>query len=259
MDSIGKTALAIFLVVALCTRGSGQETIRIASEEWPPYSASDLKYLGVMNRIIAEAFAAENVKTEFGFFPGPRVLDLVKSGEWDATGGWTPSDERAKDHYFSDPLFDETMVFFHLKTKPFDWKTMADLKGARIGTVYGSYYGTAFEKAEKSGALVIQKEHSDVLNFRKLIHGRIDVCPKNLDAGLSLLQSDFTPVERELVTYHPLALDRGPLVLMFSRKVETNARMVELFNKGLKKLKKDGRYAQFFIESRRGDYVIKGK
>lgn len=259
MESIGKTALGIFLVVALCTRGAGQETIRIASEEWPPYSGSGLKHYGVMNRIIAEAFASENVKAEFGFFPGPRVLDLVKSGEWDATGGWTPNEERAKDHYFSDTLFDETMVFFHLKTKPFEWKTMDDLKGVSMGTVYGSYYGTAFEKAEKSGELAIQKEHTDLLNFRKLIHGRIDACPKNLDAGLSMLLSDFTPAERERVTYHPLAVDRGPLVMMFSRKVEKNARLVELFNRGLKKLKKDGRYEQFFIESRRGDYVIKGK
>ena len=258
MDSIGKTALAIFLVAALCTRGSGQETIRIASEEWPPYSGSELKHYGVMNRIIAEAFESENVKAEFGFFPGPRTLHLVKSGEWAATGGWTPTAERAKHHYFSHTLLDETLVFFHLKANRFNWKTMDDLAGIGIGTVYGSYYGPAFDKAEKAGQLAIQKETSDSLNFKKLLHGRIAICPKNLDAGLALLRQEFTPEERELITYHRLPVDQGPLVMMFSRKVATNRDMVERFNRGLARLKKDGRYDQFLMESRRGDYATRG-
>ena len=131
--------------------------------------------------------------------------------------------------------------------------------GGRIGTVYGVWYGNAFDQAQKAGTLATQNEHDDVLNFRKLLHGRVAVVPKNLDSGLSLLQTAFTPAEREQITYHPLALDSGPLVLMFSRKVERNARMVEAFNRGLKKLKEDGRYDRYFEESRRGDYVLKGE
>ncbi len=245
------------MFLSFCINSFGEETIRIASEEWPPFSSKDLRYYGLMNHIITEAFVIENVKVEYGFFPGPRVLRLVKSGVWDGTGGWTPSDERAKDHYFSDTLFDETMVFFHLKTTPFDWKTCNDLKGIEIGTVNGSYYGKEFEKAEKGGKLTIQKVHSDELNFRKILYKRIAISPKNLDAGLSLLHSEFKPEERKLITYHPLPLDRGPLVLMFSKKVKKNKRMLILFNQGLRQLKKDGRYDQFFKESRRGDYIIK--
>jgi polar amino acid transport system substrate-binding protein len=257
MKTTAKLFFGTLIFLSFCINSFGEETIRIASEDWPPFSSKDLKYYGIMNRIITEAFAIGNVKVEYGFFSGPRVLHIVKIGDWDGTGGWTPTDERDKDHYFSDTLFDETIVFFHLKANPFDWKTWDDLKGIEIGTVYGSFYGKEFEKAEKGGKLTIQKVHSDLLNFKKILHKRIEICPKNLETGLSLLHSEFKPEERKLITYHPLPLDQGPLVLMLSKKVEKNKKMLILFNQGLRQLKKDGRYDQFFKESRRGDYIIK--
>jgi polar amino acid transport system substrate-binding protein len=252
-----KLVFWIFLLLSVCVKSFGEETVRIAGEEWPPFSSKELKYYGVMNRIITEAFALVNVRVEYGFFPGARALLLVKSGEWDGTGGWTPSAERAKDYYFSDPLIEEKLVFFHLKTNPFDWKSFDDLKGVEIGTVIGSYYGKEFEKAEKEKKLRIQQVSSDALNFNKLIYKRIAITPKNLDAGLNLLHTEFKPEERDLITYHPLPLDQGPLVLMFSKKTDDHKRLLQLFNKGLMQLKKDGRYEQFFKESQRGDYIIK--
>lgn len=247
---------ALCLLTALCSISYGQGTVRIAGEEWPPYSSQHLEHHGLMIRIITEAFAAEGINVELGFFPSPRVLQLVKSGEWDATGGWTPTEERAADYYFSDPLFDEQMVLFHLKSRAFDWQSVDDLIGQEIGTVYGFHYGNAFEQAQREGVLTTQVEHSDLLNFRKLIDGRVDLVPKNLEGGLSLLQTEFTPQEAALITWHPVPLDEGPLVLMFSRANEANADMVEAFNRGLAAIKQDGRYEQFVMESRRGDYLL---
>ncbi|KPA16333.1 amino acid ABC transporter substrate-binding protein, partial [Candidatus Magnetomorum sp. HK-1] len=255
MKTTTKLFIGIIIYLNFCINSFGGETIRIAGEEWRPFSSKDLKYYGLMNRIITESFAIGNVKVEYDFFPGARALHFVKYGDWDATGGWTPSDERAKDYYFSETLFEEILVFFHLKANPFNWKTWNDLKGIEIGTVYKSYYGKEFEKAEKEGKLIIQKVPSDTLNFRKIIHKRIAIVPKNLDAGLDLLQTEFKPEERELITYHPLPLDKGPLVLMFSKKVAKNRKMLILFNQGLRQLKKNGRYDQLFKESRSGDYI----
>lgn len=250
-----RPACMLCLLFALCGVSHGGDTIRIACEEWPPYSSQSLKHNGLMMRIITEAYATQGVDVQFQFFPAPRVLQLVKSGEWDATGGWTPTAARAEDYYFSDPLLEERMVLFHLKSRTFDWQSIEDLIGLEIGLVYGFFYGNAFEQAYRGGLLTTQVEHSDLLNFRKLIDGRVDLVPKNLEAGISLLQSQFTPEEAALITWHPQALDEGPLVLMFSRARERNARMAEIFNKGLETIKQDGRYEQFFMESRRGDYL----
>lgn len=209
-----------------------------------------------MNRIITESFAISGVKVDYKFFPGARALVEVKAGRFDASPGWTPNEKRAKDYYFSDTLFEETMVFFYLKTKQFEWKTWSDLKGLNIGAVYDSYYGKGFEKAVKNGMLFIENVPLDIQNFKKLLLGRIDIVPKNLNSGLSLLQTEFKPEVRSLITYHPLPLDQGPLVMMFSKKSERGMRMLTLFNKGLRTLKRDGRYDQYFAESQRGDYIL---
>ena len=250
-----RLACVVCLLTALCGASHGQDVVRIACEEWPPYSSAHLKHYGLMTRIISEAFAAENVKVELAFFPTARALQLVKSGEWHATGGWSPTEERAEDYYFSDPLFDEQMVFFHLKSTPFDWQTIEDLYDLEIGTAYGIHYSNEFDRAMREGRLTTQIEHSDVLNFRKLLHGRVDVVPKNLEAGLSLLLTDFSPEEAASITWHSKPLDEGPLVLMFSRKNQHSKQLMHSFNKGLETIKQNGRYEQFFIESRRGDYA----
>lgn len=255
MNKTAKLFLALSISLTFCSSSFSEEIFRIAGEEWQPYSSSELKYFGLMNRIITESFAFENIKVEYDFLPGARALLVVKNGEMDGTPGWSPSDERAKEFYFSDPLFDETLVFFHLKTKPFDWNGFNDLKGLLIGTVNGSYYGNEFDKAKKEKKLIVEEVTSDIQNFKKILYDRIDIVPKNLDAGLNLLHTDFKPEERALITYHPTPLDQGPLVMLFSKKLDKSKRMLELFNKGLKKLKRNGKYDQFFKESRNGNYI----
>lgn len=252
----------IFILLAFLTTSivcHANEPIKIAAEEWPPFSSEHLKYNGLMSRIITEAFALEGLNVEIGFFPSARALLYVKEGLWDGIGGWTANEERAVDHHFSDPLFSESIVFFHLKRNPFDWNEMSDLKDIRIGATNEYYYGEAFEKAEKEGTIQIERVPSDELNLRKILKNRIEICPMNLDAGLSLLQTKFKQEEIDSITYHPRPVDEGPLVLMFSKKVEKNKEIVEVFNRGLKRLKDSGRYAQFFEESRQGKYLkLKG-
>lgn len=253
MNTIFKTVLMVFLL-NFTLKSLANETIRVAAEEWSPFSSLDLKYNGLMCRIITEAFALENVTVEYGFFPGARALQLVKNGEWDAVGGWTPTEERSQYYYFSDTLLNETVVFFHLKTLAFDWKKWSDLDGLRIGATIDYYYGKGFEQAEKKDMLLVERVYSDEQNFKKLIAGRLDLFAVNLESGLTLVSDKFSSTEAESVTYHKFPLDEGPLVLMFSKKDEKNKRLVDLFNKGLKKLRATGKYDLYYEESRQGKY-----
>ena len=245
--------LLVFLTTSIVCQAN--EPIKIAAEEWPPFSSEHLKYNGLMSRIITEAFALEGLSVEIGFFPSARALLYVKEGLWDGIGGWTANEERAVDHYFSDPLFSESIVFFHLKNHPFDWKEFSDLKDMRIGGTNEYYYGKAFEEAENEGTILVERVPSDELNLRKILKNRIEICPMNLDAGLSLLQTKFNQEEIDSISYHPRPLDEGPLVLMFSKKVAKNKEIVNIFNQGLRRLKESGRYDQFFEESRQGKYL----
>lgn len=241
--------LPILLLMGSVNYCFSQEVIRITTGEHPPYLSEHLKHNGVGLRIIKEAFALEGITVEYGFFPWKRSLKLAEQGDWDASATWGHNSDRENNFYFSDPIYPATSVFFHLKSYPFDWHTLDDLKGISIGATKTYAYTPAFLKAIEQKSLNIELISSDELNLRKLLKGRIDIFPLNIDVSYNLLANKFTQQERDLITYHPLPLYSIYTHVLFSKKVEKNIRMRRLFNKGLKRLKESGAFDQFFEES----------
>lgn len=252
-----KKILVTFFLISTISYSFAEETIRITSGEWPPYLSQDLKYDGFVSRIIVEAFKAEKVTVEFGFFPWSRSFHLAKEGEWDGSSYWFRQSEREKYFYYSDPVVDVQYVFFHLKDYSFDWNTIEDLKRIRIGATLGNNYGEDFQKAEKLRKIMVSRVPKEELNFRKLLSGRIKVFPLDLDVGYSMIQKNFPPDKIKLFTHHPKVLRKDPGYLILSKKVLKNKRMLKLFNQGLKRLRESGKIDQYLMESRRGDYMRK--
>jgi len=228
---------------------AAQETIRISTGEFPPYLSAHLKDNGIGLRIIKEAFALEGVNVEYGFFPWKRSYKLAQQGEWDASATWGYNDERNKYFYFSDPLYPAVSVFFHLKSFKFDWSNLNDLKGLSIGATETYAYTPELLAAIENKSLNVELISSDQLNLKKLLKGRIDIFPLNIDVAYALLARHFTPQERELITFHPLELYRIQTHLLFSKKIDRNPRLLRLFNKGLKRLKQNGKFSEYFKET----------
>lgn len=122
------------LLAGLTTISHAEEVVKLTNGEWPPFTSKDLKHYGVYSHIVSEAFALEGVTVEYGFFPWARGYNYVKEGNWDGSVTWAPTPDKEKDVWFSDQVFLHTKVFFHLKSFPFDWNTIEDLKGLQIGT-----------------------------------------------------------------------------------------------------------------------------
>ena len=253
---MNKIVLALYLIgIFISSSCIAEETIRISTGEYPPYLSEHLPYNGVGLRIIKEAFALEGIKVEYGFFPWKRSYKLAKTGEWDASATWGHNAERDKYFYFSDPLYPAVSVFFHLKSYKFDWNTLDDLKELSIGATTTYVYTPKFLEAIEKQTLNIELISSDELNFRKLLKGRTDIFPLNIDVAFSLLASKFSQDERESITYHPRELYNIQAHLIFSKKNERNIRMLSLFNKGLKKLRRSGSFSEYFKGIQRGEYA----
>lgn len=247
ISSIKKILMTLSLIVIVISSDCiAHETIRISTGEFPPYLSENLKDNGIGLRIIREAFALEGIKVEYGFFPWKRSYKLAKQGEWDATATWGYNAEREKNFYFSDPLYPAISAFFHLKSFKFDWKHLSNLKGLTIGATETYAYTPEFLAAIENKSLNVELISSDELNFRKLLKGRIDIFPLNIDAAHALLDNNFTKQERDLITFHPLELYRIQTHLLFSNKVTRNVRMLAAFNKGLKRLKESGQFSEYF-------------
>ncbi len=256
MNFVIRVITALFFL-CICNSVKAEEVIRLTNGEWPPYCSKALKHYGLVSRIVADSFALEGVRVEYGFFPWKRAMMYVEHGEWDGSPGWFYSEERAKHSYFSDPFIDYKYVFFHLKSYSFDWKTIDDLQGIQIGATAGYNIGKVFQEAEKAGKIQVQRVTTDKQNLNKLLLGRIKLFASDLDCTNFLVQKILTSEERELITYHPKTLRADLAYLILSKKKAGNKRMIEVFNKGLTRLKESGKLDEYIAESRRGDYRIK--
>ena len=249
-------SIVLFCLLTWVQFAFAGETIRITTGEFSPWTSETLKYQGFTNRVIREAFKLEGYEVEFTFYPWKRAYESAKSGEkFHATSYWYPSDERAADFHYSDPIQTDATVFFHLKDKPPpEWETLDDLKGMRIGATAGFTYTAEFWDAAKSKRLAIEEAPDDVLNFKKLLKGRIDLFPSDPLVGRKILQENFGTKEIANVTYHdkPMVAPTGHL--LFSRKLANGGELVAAFNRGLAKLRDSGRYTLFQTDLIAGKY-----
>ncbi len=252
--------MGLFAVMCVCImvegNAVGQDRIRVATGEWPPHNSDKMEYHGVISRIITESFALEGVTVEYGFFPWKRALDYCKDGEWDALSYSVRTPEREEWFHYSQPLFEGKRVFFHLRTRRFDWATLDDVKELRVGIVAGFDYGEAFHRMEKRGEIVTESVTNIIQNLEKLNSGRIDLSLNGLDIVYHMLHTELPSDMAQAITHHPRPVHQPLFYLAFSKKNSHNIRLMELFDKGLQRLKDSGKYDRYFEESRQGKYII---
>ncbi|RED54026.1 substrate-binding periplasmic protein [Aestuariispira insulae] len=245
--------MCLSILVATAAQGADQaRTITISTGEYPPYASKEFVHFGLVPRIVSEAFASENIEVEYRFFPWARSYELSRDGMVDATAYWYYSKERQADHIYSDPLFEDVIVWFHRKDLDFQWKKLGDLTDYRIGAVNGYTYTPEFYALIKQGILSVEFVNRDQLNYRKLVGDRIDAFPETLDTGLYYIQSNLTPAQAAHITYHPQPFSKKRTFLLAPRIKPESAELIRAFNRGLARLIADGRFQQFISESRLG-------
>ena len=246
-----------FILLIFCLAASavsfGQETIRIAVDNWPPYQDQKAAYLGSIHRIITEAFEHEGIKVSYGFHPWARSLRLAEEGVWDAAGISQWSVEKEANFYFSDPVMSAEKVFFHLKNKRFDWAEYSDLEEYRIGTTIGYSYGEDFDQQISTGSLNITKSPRNPQSFQMLLTERIDLFILERRAGDYLLSSQF-PQQKNLIVHHKKPVQVTKYHLIFSRKSSKARYYLVAFNRGLKWLQSQGLVDQYLAEGLAGKY-----
>jgi len=228
-------------------------TVTLANGEWPPYQSRHLKYAGIASRIVQAAFAEQGIKVKYVFLPWKRAYYMARKGMLDGTFVWRESFERVQDFWFSDPIFTGRTVFFHLKEKPFDWRRLNDLKGMTVGETLGYEY-VPLDRARRQGLIRVERAPTDRQNLEKLIRGRIDLFPSDLDVGLQLIQTHLSPEQAARLTWSKKPLEIVGYHLMMTRQSPRSPALLKKFNLGLAHLRKKGLIRKWFAQSRHGRY-----
>ncbi|NGZ83784.1 substrate-binding periplasmic protein [Duganella aceris] len=232
-------AAAGLLLLALHVRAG--ETITLTSGEWQPYLSAQAPHYGPVSRIVSEAFALEGVTVNYVFRPWSRAYLEAVSGGANGTLVWSTAErdsDRMRRFYFSDVVFEGKSVFFYRKAFQWDRRTLV---GVRLGGTAG--YDYLFDS---DPAITIDRTApSDELNFRKLAAGRFDVFPANLDSGRYILREEMTAEQAAQITWDPKPYNITPYHLLLNKSNPSSQRLMVAFNKGLKRLKDSGKYAEY--------------
>lgn len=258
---LAATAKAFLLgfLVAVPVRGDTKESagtiLRITNGEWPPFTSRTFVHGGVLSRIVADAFALEGIDVRYGYFPWKRAYAYARDGIWDGSVGWAPTPSHLRDLEMSDPVIQVDKALYHLKSVPFDWKTIDDLRRWRVAGTAGYSYGAEWDKAVQEGRLKVEEVALDEQNIEKLVSGGVDAVAMEIDVAEYLIRTRLSKADAERVVRHPALLMSTPVCLSLSRKLRDAPALIERFNRGLAKLKASGKYNRYLAESRKGTYL----
>lgn len=247
--------LSVIIVCLLWSVSAfAEDTIHIATGEFPPIFSEYIHDYGYKAHLISEAFEFEDIRVKYRFLPWKRAYVMTRDGKFDATCCWYKTEERTQEMRFSHPVEQVSTNFFHLKHTKFDWKNLDDLKGLRIGITLGYTYPKEFMEVGRKGLFKLDEAPKDKFNVKKLLAGRIDLFPSGPVPTYTLLRKIFPRETVERFAYHPTPLISEPDYLLFSHK--TDSSFIERFNNGLKQLKASGRFDQIIHDAEAGKYPI---
>lgn len=243
-------ALAALVGVSLAALSSmaHAEALRLATGELPPYATQDRPDQGIALEIVRKAFANAGHTVTYTFRPWTRSLEESRAGQWDGTAYWGKNPARDVGFLISDNVLTEQWVFLYRTppkgAKPFDWTTLADLKGVRIAGVQSYTYTSEFWDMAKQGLLKVELAQDDLGNLRRLVAGKVDLVLVERNVACFLMHAHFKPSEVADVRAHPrLLTTQFTTHLMLSEKLPQSVERMKAFNAGLATLKKSKDYA----------------
>ena len=230
--------VSMILAALLTVRDSYADTLRLASGSWEPFTSEQQPQYQVIENIVINAFEAAGHQVELVYYPWKRSYNMALHGEVDGTFPWFKTDNREKDFIYSDTIFRVTEVFFHRKDVSFDWQSLSDLEPYVIGTTIGYSH----EEILGNAGLMFESASQEELNFKKLLHRRVDLSPSVLEAGLYILETQMSPQQAREITYHPKPFTGGTEHVLFPRSLPKSAFWNREFNRGLAILKRTGQF-----------------
>ncbi len=190
--------------------------LTIATGEFEPYTGQNLPGDGAVNQVVRLVAERAGYDVEFAYMPWKRTLEATRRGMYSASSYWYYRQDREADFIHVGPIVDAREVFFVRADAGLeDWTELADFAELRIGVVPGYTYTPELWDMANSGELTVSEAASDEANLKKLLAGRIDVYPMEVQGGWHLIRQRFSSEEAEqfAILETPLSVTGGYLLL----------------------------------------------
>lgn len=232
-------ALAFSILLLAAPVQAGDSQISFSTVNWEPYAGETLINNGISTVIIREACKRVGLTPTFHFMPWNRAMTQTRNGKYDAVFNAYYSKDRAETYAISEPYFRTILTLCATRKKSIDYDgSVESLKPYTIGVVRGFVNTEAIDQA-----LFLKKDttETDVLNLRKLLHGRVDLIVIDKYQSIHLVKNNPT-IEADIkdIQFISPILEEKTLHVLFSKKKPDWQDKLKRFNKGIKEIKADG-------------------
>jgi|GEM_PF-1308424 len=217
-----------------------RETIRIVSNEFPPYVYEEGPDEGFYSELIKEAFDRQGIEVNIEFYPWNRGVELVRAGQAFATFPWIATAERSRVDQFSNNYYYTRDVIVYLKDDLVvadDFENVIELKKYSLGTVSGYYYINQLE----SLGFELDSSDTETEILTKLYNGRHDAIIIS-EISFERLVKSLYPDERDKFEIMKSPFRETYFALRVSKSYKDSDRYVRLFNEELLGMINDGSY-----------------
>tara|TARA_R110001599_G_scaffold79280_2_gene214848 strand:- start:1843 stop:2634 length:792 start_codon:yes stop_codon:yes gene_type:complete len=155
--------------------------------------------------------------------------------------GLSMTNERLKIIDYSEVMFFDDVMLVVKKGKEFNYSSIEDLKGKRVGGQRGGKYGEQFSQAINV-VFTLDEDDSSTSRLKKLLYDRIDVAvvsPGKIGVLEVINRDPLLVKNKNKFSILPMPLKRDPNYLGFSKGMNMRPFLVE-FNKGLEQCKDSG-------------------
>lgn len=244
-----KAVVLVLLLGSFSALVHSEQSITIASGEYPPWTSESLPHGGYMNLIVSLAFKESGIQVNYEYMPWNRALEATKQGKYPASSFWGYDPARGNTVRYSNVILTDPIVLFYNTKRPVShWENLADLKEYRFGATRGYTYSRGFWELAKQDVLRVSVANDDIENLRKLIDGTIDIFPISQLTGNFLLSRNFRKAERIQIESDSKPINSSEDFLLFSSAWQGVDSLISKFNSGLQIVKDKGYLEKYHEE-----------
>lgn len=212
-----------------CAGAGPQVSFAFDQDAFPTqYSLQTGASVGVYPGIVAELCRVAQISALNVAAPFKRVVAQYLAGTV-AGGALIETPERIAAGTYSRPYYVERLRPYFARKTLAPVRSVADLKGMRVGVIRGWAYGQEFDEARRAGLFQAEDVATGYQNFIKLHRGRLD-CVVATELAAALFSPTFKDLE---VVPGEFLLLQAPIHLAIPKKHEQADALISRIDKAI--------------------------
>jgi polar amino acid transport system substrate-binding protein len=243
-----KFFLASMLFALNVSAATGDETLRITANVWPPYVDNEMSGNGVAIELVTEALERAGYASQLALEPWPRALEATQQGVYDIVCSLWFTEDRAATVSFSEPYIENHIKFIKRSNSAIQYNDRDDLNGLRIGVV--DDYAYSAEPYDTTG-IEVTKSGSVKENIQRLLDNEVDLVLA--DSRIAFFEVDQLSAAKRITVLPKPFISRG-LRIGVSKQRPDHAEIVAAFDRAVQEMKEDGSYNSLLANHRISDW-----